>query len=316
MAGSGGRSRTSSTTPFRWAPNPVTARSSDATSCEGSSTGSMTLSTQSRAMEWAPHDRAGLLGSAMWSTTLNCSTRSVNWTLPASWSASRAGKPRAGQDGAAGRPHRAHPRYAGPSLLCADRPGSKGMRQAAGAGFVLDHLRREGPDDPYARLPKDPGQRWRASPGSSTSNWPRSGTSGGRTTQVGVRGPEQMRPPFRRFGEDYRATGRFHACLDRLKATLADPTGDRIVESMRLARDVGGTDLGRLLRTLSGFLREDARLRPEREQTEHDPGRGDGQPRGVDRPALPGLQLRSGERCRRTTPAPACWSWSWAARCA
>jgi tight adherence protein B len=84
-------------------------------------------------------------------------------------------------------------------------------------------------------------------------------------TQVGVRGPEQMRPPFRRFGEDYRATGRFHACLDRLKATLADPTGDRIVESMRLARDVGGTDLGRLLRTLSGFLREDARTRAELE---------------------------------------------------
>lgn len=81
--------------------------------------------------------------------------------------------------------------------------------------------------------------------------------------QVGARGPEQLRPAFREFAEDYRATGRFGHCLDRLKERLADPTGDRLVESMRIARDVGGTDLGRLLRTLSLFLREDARTRAE-----------------------------------------------------
>jgi tight adherence protein B len=84
-------------------------------------------------------------------------------------------------------------------------------------------------------------------------------------TQLGVRGPEDLRRPFQRFGEDYRASGRFSECLDRLKTNLADPTGDRIVESLRLARDVGGTDLGRLLRTLSAFLREDARTRAELE---------------------------------------------------
>lgn len=84
-------------------------------------------------------------------------------------------------------------------------------------------------------------------------------------TQIGVRGPETLRLPFRRFGEDYRATGRFNDCLDRLKAQLADPVGDRIVESLRVAREVGGSDLGRLLRTLSGFLREDARTRSELE---------------------------------------------------
>jgi tight adherence protein B len=84
-------------------------------------------------------------------------------------------------------------------------------------------------------------------------------------TQVGVRGPEELRRPFARFGEDYRATGRFYDCLDRLKASLADPVGDRIVESLRMAREVGGSDLGRLLRTLSAFLREDARTRAELE---------------------------------------------------
>ena len=84
-------------------------------------------------------------------------------------------------------------------------------------------------------------------------------------TQVGVRGPEALRRPFQRFGEDYRATGRFAECLDLLKERLADPVGDRIVESLRMAREVGGTDLGRLLRTLSTFLREDARTRAELE---------------------------------------------------
>ncbi|HEY9375868.1 MAG TPA: type II secretion system F family protein [Jiangellaceae bacterium] len=84
-------------------------------------------------------------------------------------------------------------------------------------------------------------------------------------TQLGVRGPELLRRPFLRFGEDYRATGRFNECLDRLKDRLADPTGDRICESLRIARDVGGSDLGRLLRTLSSFLRDDARTRAELE---------------------------------------------------
>lgn len=83
--------------------------------------------------------------------------------------------------------------------------------------------------------------------------------------QVGARGPEPMRAPFDRFARDYRASGRFDACLDRLKERLADPTGDRIVESLRMARDVGGSDLGRVLRTLAAFLREDLRTRAELE---------------------------------------------------
>lgn len=82
-------------------------------------------------------------------------------------------------------------------------------------------------------------------------------------SEVGRRGPEPLRPAFTAFGRDYRATGAFNDSLDRLKATLADPVGDRICESLRVAREVGGTDLGRLLATLSAFLREDARARAE-----------------------------------------------------
>jgi tight adherence protein B len=84
-------------------------------------------------------------------------------------------------------------------------------------------------------------------------------------TQIGVRGPDALRRPFQRFAEEYRATGRFNDCLDALKNRLADPVGDRIIESIRLAREVGGSDLGRLLRTLSAFLREDIRTRSELE---------------------------------------------------
>ncbi|WP_084129433.1 type II secretion system F family protein [Demequina sp. NBRC 110055] len=81
--------------------------------------------------------------------------------------------------------------------------------------------------------------------------------------QVGTRGPDALREPFVLFGEDYRASGRFHDSLDLLKARLADPVADRIVETLRLTREVGGTDLGQTLRTLAEFLRADARVRGE-----------------------------------------------------
>jgi len=83
--------------------------------------------------------------------------------------------------------------------------------------------------------------------------------------QLAVRGPEPLRPAFAAFALDYQVTGRFAECLDRLKDRLADPVGDRVVEGLRIAREVGGGELGRLLRSLSGYLREDARTRSELE---------------------------------------------------
>ena len=82
---------------------------------------------------------------------------------------------------------------------------------------------------------------------------------------LGVRGPEPLRPAFGSFALDYQVTGRFGDCLDRLKDELADPVGDRVVEGLRIAREVGGGELGRLLRNLSGYLRDDARTRSEME---------------------------------------------------
>lgn len=82
---------------------------------------------------------------------------------------------------------------------------------------------------------------------------------------LAVRGPEPLRGAFEQFALDYQVTGRFSDCLDRLKETLADPVGDRVVEGLRIAREVGGGELGRLLRNLSSYLRDDARTRSELE---------------------------------------------------
>ena len=83
--------------------------------------------------------------------------------------------------------------------------------------------------------------------------------------QLGAKGPEELRPAFREFAADYRSGGQFDHSLDRLKERLADPVADRIVEALRLTREVGGTDLGRLLGTLAEFLRDSARTRSELE---------------------------------------------------
>lgn len=82
---------------------------------------------------------------------------------------------------------------------------------------------------------------------------------------LAVRGPEPLRDAFAAFALDYQVSGRFGECLDRLKDRLADPVGDRVVEGLRIAREVGGGELGRLLRNLSGYLRDDARTRSELE---------------------------------------------------
>ncbi|HLS33805.1 MAG TPA: type II secretion system F family protein [Brevibacterium sp.] len=77
------------------------------------------------------------------------------------------------------------------------------------------------------------------------------------------RGPDGLRPVFHVFEDEYRATGSFTMALDAFKRASADPVADRIVAALAVTRDVGGTELGTLLRTLAHFLREDARTRSE-----------------------------------------------------
>lgn len=77
------------------------------------------------------------------------------------------------------------------------------------------------------------------------------------------KGPEELRPGFRAFAGTYRATGNFQTGLARLQVELSDPVADRVVASLMLAHEVGGTDLVRVLRTLADFVREDLRVRKE-----------------------------------------------------
>jgi tight adherence protein B len=80
---------------------------------------------------------------------------------------------------------------------------------------------------------------------------------------VAERGPEALRPAFRAAAADHRISGDFVGALERVGATLADPTADRVVATLVIAHRVGGRELGRVLRTLGAFLREDLAVRQE-----------------------------------------------------
>ena len=75
--------------------------------------------------------------------------------------------------------------------------------------------------------------------------------------------PPALRPAFAAFDRDLAASGHFDSSALTLKATLADPVADRIVETLRMARQVGGTELTPVLRALASSVRADAALRAE-----------------------------------------------------
>ena len=84
-------------------------------------------------------------------------------------------------------------------------------------------------------------------------------------------GPGRHAASFAAFEREYRATGNFAHSIDRLKDDLADPVADRLLETLRMAREVGGSDLG------------DGAALPRRL-----PARGRGRARGAARRASPG----------------------------
>ncbi|WP_438352638.1 type II secretion system F family protein [Microbacterium sp. CJ88] len=75
--------------------------------------------------------------------------------------------------------------------------------------------------------------------------------------------PVALRPAFAQFGRDLAASGHFDSSAERLKSALADPVADRILETLRMARQVGGTELTSVLRALSASVRADVTLRAE-----------------------------------------------------
>jgi len=76
-------------------------------------------------------------------------------------------------------------------------------------------------------------------------------------------GPAPTREAFAGFEQDYRATGNFGISVDALKDRLADPVADRILETLRMSREVGGSELTTVLRNLASYLRQEAAIRKE-----------------------------------------------------
>lgn len=76
-------------------------------------------------------------------------------------------------------------------------------------------------------------------------------------------GPPLTRAAFTAFENDYRATGNFSLCLNELKDRLADPVADRILETLRMSREVGGSELTIVLRNLGSYLRQESAIRSE-----------------------------------------------------
>ncbi|MBX3194574.1 MAG: type II secretion system F family protein [Microbacteriaceae bacterium] len=76
-------------------------------------------------------------------------------------------------------------------------------------------------------------------------------------------GPAELRTAFADLGRAVESTGLLDPAFDDLKRRLGDPVADRIVETLRLAREVGGTELPSVLRALAAALRQDAAVRSE-----------------------------------------------------
>lgn len=76
-------------------------------------------------------------------------------------------------------------------------------------------------------------------------------------------GPAETRAAFRTFERRALGSGNLASALDGLKADLADPVADRIVETLKMAREVGGSELPAVLRALATSLRADAAVRSE-----------------------------------------------------
>ena len=68
--------------------------------------------------------------------------------------------------------------------------------------------------------------------------------------EVGRRAPAEMQPAFLAAEREWLISTDFGRCADVLKEHLADPTADAVVETLLVAHEVGGSDVGRRLAAL------------------------------------------------------------------
>lgn len=72
-----------------------------------------------------------------------------------------------------------------------------------------------------------------------------------------------VRIPAQRFTQQYRATGNFTEAVNELKSRWASSQSDRIIETLRLGRELGGAEMTTVLGALGSHLRSESALRQE-----------------------------------------------------
>lgn len=92
----------------------------------------------------------------------------------------------------------------------------------------------------------------------------RSGASVGEAVwSAGDMVPEELRPAFRSFRTHLEAGQSVVSALGRLKDDIANPVADRIIEALRMAHEVGGPELPRILADLHSSVRADWQVRED-----------------------------------------------------
>lgn len=76
---------------------------------------------------------------------------------------------------------------------------------------------------------------------------------------IADRVPERWRGAWRECAQELQRGVSFETAARRLKSSIADPTADTIIESLILAREVGGTELPRIVQSVA----DSVRLKPE-----------------------------------------------------
>ena len=75
--------------------------------------------------------------------------------------------------------------------------------------------------------------------------------------------PDELRGSFHACAHSIEQGARLDHALAQLKDQLADPVADRIIESLRMAHEVGGRDLPRVLESLQASVRADIGVRED-----------------------------------------------------
>ena len=77
------------------------------------------------------------------------------------------------------------------------------------------------------------------------------------------RGPEILRPAFSEFRATLYGSGDLAQAIENLKQKFSHHGSDQIFEALIISKELGGSELLQILRTLGDFLRQDLALRRE-----------------------------------------------------